>query len=568
MTCSGIPCSPGIGLGTAAVIEEADLDYSHVVFSGKAQEKERLAKAIDAFCGDTEQMWQELRGTVGEKEAGILKGQMMMIRDPFMLSQMNEFIDGGQCAEAALDAVCNMYIEMFSSVDDELTNQRATDVRDIRTRAMRLLLGVREIRAGSVAKGTVLVARDFTPSMTVGINPGNVAAIVTETGGKTSHSAILARALEIPAVLGTPNLMSSVKSGDFLIVDGTDGTVVVSPDSRTIERYEKKRSVLKDALASLSVFTGKPTVSSDGHRFRLYGNIGKARDAAEVLRHDGEGVGLFRTEFLFMDRVKAPSEEEQFEAYREVAETMDGREVIIRTLDIGGDKDVPYLCTEKEENPFLGCRAIRYCLDREDIFSVQLRALLRASAFGNIRILLPLVSTVDELRRTKSLIARLRRELNEKNIPYAAELPVGVMIETPAAALIADLLAKEADFFSIGTNDLTQYTMAVDRGNAKVAGLYSTYHPAVIRSVRNIISAAKEAGIPVGMCGEAAADPLMIPLLISFGLDEFSVTPASVLSVRKTISLWSKEEADVLAGEVLHLSNIDGIEAYLRANAK
>ena len=563
---NGIGASAGIGIGRAVLVRLPDLDYSHVAFQGAEAEKARLSAAAAAFTEKTAAMAEAMKERVGEKQAEILLGQIMMLGDPFMTSQMNDFIDQGACAEGALDAVCGMYVDMFSSVEDELTRQRATDVRDLRDRMLAQLLGQAELDLSALPPSAVLVARDLTPSMTAGLKKDAVAGIVTEVGGTTSHSAILARAMELPAVLSVENATALIKEGDTVVVDGGEGQVLVSPGEDILRDYRARREALLAQRADLDLYRGRPTRTADGRAVRLCGNIGSAKDARAVMEATGEGVGLFRTEFLFMDRSALPDEEEQFQAYRAAAEALEGRELIIRTLDVGGDKDIPYLGLEKEDNPFLGYRAIRYCLGRQDVFAAQLRALLRASAYGDIKIMLPLVTCADELRQAKALLTRLKGELDAEGLPYNREIRVGVMIETPAASLIADLLAREADFFSIGTNDLTQYTMAADRGNAKVSYLGSPYNPAVLRSIRHIIRCGHEAGIPVGMCGEAAADPLMLPLLLSFGLDEFSVGASAILPTRKLLSKWSVEEAGRLTAEVMELSSTDGIRAYLKAN--
>ena len=564
MIYKGIAGAEGIGIGKALVVCEQTLDYSHVVFSGAENETNRLQAAIAAFCEKVTAMQKKLTASVGEKQAEILNGQIMMIQDPFMTSQMQDFIAGGQCAEAAVDAVCNMYIEMFSSVEDDLTRQRATDIRDMRARLLGILLGQTEVDLSDLPPETVLVAHDFTPSMTANMQKEHIVGILSECGSKTSHSAILARSLELPAVMSVENICTLLENGDTVIVDGTRGEVVVRPAQGILEAYASKREQLKMEKQALHAFAGKKTVTADGKQLAVYANIGKPDDVPAVLQNDGEGVGLFRTEFLFMDRTALPSEEEQFAAYRAVATQMQGKEVIIRTLDVGGDKDIPYLHMEKEENPFLGHRAVRYCLDNPEIYKVQLRALLRASAYGNIKIMLPLVTTVSEVRRVRELLESTKAELRRENIQFRENIPVGVMIETPAAAMTADLLAKEADFFSIGTNDLTQYTMAVDRGNRKVSALYSHYNPAVLRLIKQTAEAANRAGIPVGMCGEAAANRMMIPLLISFGLTEFSVSAPSVLKVRKTISTWTKHEADEVAEKVMSMSSEKEIYDYLK----
>lgn len=568
MIYKGIAGAEGIGIGKALVVCEQTLDYSHVVFSGAENETNRLQAAIAAFCEKVTAMQKKLTASVGEKQAEILNGQIMMIQDPFMTSQMQDFIAGGQCAEAAVDAVCNMYIEMFSSVEDDLTRQRATDIRDMRARLLGILLGQTEVDLSDLPPETVLVAHDFTPSMTANMQKEHIVGILSECGSKTSHSAILARSLELPAVMSVENICTLLENGDTVIVDGTRGEVVVRPAQGILEAYASKREQLKMEKQALHAFAGKKTVTADGKQLAVYANIGKPDDVPAVLQNDGEGVGLFRTEFLFMDRTALPSEEEQFAAYRAVATQMQGKEVIIRTLDVGGDKDIPYLHMEKEENPFLGHRAVRYCLDNPEIYKVQLRALLRASAYGNIKIMLPLVTTVSEVRRVRELLESTKAELRRENIKFRENIPVGVMIETPAAAMTADLLAKEADFFSIGTNDLTQYTMAVDRGNSKVSALYSHYNPAVLRLIKQTAEAANRAGIPVGMCGEAAGDKAFIPLLIAFGLHEFSVTPAAVLPTRKTVSLWSKTDADALAERVLTLDSAEEVAAALEEAAR
>lgn len=560
----GVGASRGIGIGKIVCIKEQSLDYSQVVSQGSEQEKKRLKAAVETFCEMTQRMADDIRERVGQKESEILTGQVMMLNDPFMLGQMDDMIHSGSCAEAALDAVCQMYIEMFSNVDDELMKQRATDIRDIRTRMLRLLLGVETVKISEVPKGTILAARDLTPSMTVGLKPENVSAILTEIGGKTSHSAILARALSIPAVLGIPGLLEQVQDEQTAVVNGETGEVILSPDADTLYRYTKQQEEQLRQKATLSVYRDKPTVDADGTPYQLYANIGSVMEAQSALENGAEGIGLFRTEFLFMDRPSMPTEEEQYEAYRAISHLMQGKEVIIRTLDVGGDKEIPYLKMKAEQNPFLGWRAIRYCLEETELFRIQLRALLRAGAeHHNIKIMLPLVTGVEEIRRTKELISQCKQELRERGVPYDDSIEVGVMIETPAAALTADLLAKEAAFFSIGTNDLTQYTMAVDRGNAKVENLYKTMHPAVLRSIRSMIHAAREAGIPVGMCGEAAADPALIPLLLSFGLNELSVNSASILRTRRIVSQWKHEEAEQVEQRAMALDTAQAVEEYL-----
>ena len=530
----GIGASQGYGIGRAVIIEDANLDYSAVKYQSAESEKTRLQAAVKEFIKVTVEMVESIKKSTGEKEAEILEGHITMLNDPFMISGMNEQIDSGSVAEAAADAVCQMFIDMFSGIEDEMMRQRASDIKDIRDGLLGILLGVKKVDIGAVAKGSVLIAKDFTPSMTSQIKKENVEAIVTEVGGITSHSAILARAMGLPAALSATKATESIKNGDLLIVDGYTGEVFVNPDeAKVLEYTEKQKQYLKEK-EGLKIYLNKPTMTKSGEKKYVYGNIGKAADAETVLQNGGEGIGLFRTEFLFMDRDSEPSEEEQYEAYSTVAKIFGDREVIIRTLDIGGDKAIDYLSIEKEENPFLGYRAIRYCLDNKPLFKKQLRALLRAAACGNVKIMLPLVTEIEEVRAAKELIAECEAELKDEGVEYRSA-PVGIMIETPSAAIISDLLAREVEFFSIGTNDLTGYTMAVDRGNAKVSHLYDAFKPSVLRAIEMTIKNAKEAGIMVGMCGEAAANSELIPKLIEWGLDEFSVTPSTILQTRKTI---------------------------------
>lgn len=564
----GIAGSAGYGVGKVVIISDAKPEYENRTITDTDAEIKRYDDAVAAFTEKTHAMAEAMKESVGEHNAEILEGHILLLTDPGMDEITKGAIMSGTCAEAAFESTCDMFAGMFQMADDELTRQRATDIGDIKVRMLKILTGAPDVNISEVPAGTILVAEDLTPSMTAGIVKENVAGIITAVGGKTSHSAILARALEIPAVLSVDGIVDMVSDGMMAVVDGCDGICILDPSREDIDEYQAKREKYLSDKALLEVYRGKDTVTADGVKVHLYGNIGNPEDAKQVAACDGEGVGLFRTEFLFMGASELPSEEEQFQAYKAAAETMEGREVIIRTLDVGGDKDIPYLGLEKEDNPFLGFRAVRYCLQNKDSYRVQLRALLRASAFGDIKIMVPLVTCVDEIRSVKALVKELMAELDAENIAYNKDIQVGAMIETPAASLIADLLAKEADFFSIGTNDLTQYTMAVDRGNAKVAYLYSSYNPAVLRSMKNIIEAANAAGIMVGMCGEAAADPFLIPLLISFGLGEFSVSATSVLATRGTIAKWSKAEADELAAKALSLATEAEVAELLRANAR
>lgn len=562
----GVNASEGIGIGKVMLIEEVSLDYEKKQITDTQDEIDRYRKVFDAYCEKTEKQAENIKNTIGEKEADIILGHLLMIKDPAMSSSIEGNISNGCCAEDAVAQVCDMFIGVFSMADDELTKQRASDVEDIKNGLITMLLGKEEVDIASAPSGTVLVAKDLTPSMTSCIVKENIVGIVTEVGGKTSHSAILARAMEIPAVLSVPNAMETFENGQEIIVDGSHGEVIENPSDGEIAIYREKTIEYKKEKKELKKFIGKETVTADGVKVELCCNIGKPDDADAVLSKDGEGVGLFRTEFLYMDSSSIPTEEEQFEAYKKTVLKLGDKPLIIRTLDVGGDKDIPYLGLSKEDNPFMGFRAVRYCLHREDVYKPQLRALLRASAFGNIKIMIPLVTCIDEVREVKAMIENIKAELDSENIAYNKDIQVGVMVETPAASLIADLLAEEADFFSIGTNDLTGYTMAVDRGNADVAYLYSAFQPAVLRSIKKIIEDGKD--IMVGMCGEAAADPLLIPLLLAFGLDEFSVSATSVLKTRKIISQWTIDEAKEVAEKALTLKTESEVVEYLTSVAK
>ena len=562
----GTNASDGIGIGTAVIVEEAELIITRREVNDTEAEVQRFKGALETTIAETQKMAEDLAARVGEKEAEIMQGHMMLLSDPMLTGEIENSISNDKVnAEFAIETVCNMYADMFASMGDELMQQRATDMRDIKVRMQRTLMGLQSADVSSLPAGTVLVAKDLTPSMTAGINPTNVVGIVTELGGRTSHSAILARALEIPAVVAVNGLLEQVKDGDTVVLDGSTGEVYVNPDTEIKTAYEAKRDQFLKEKKELEKYIGKPSVTKDGVQVEIVANIGKPEDVDKVLQYDGEGVGLFRTEFLFMDRTSMPTEDEQFEAYKKVAAAMNGKPVIIRTLDIGGDKEIPYMGLEKDENPFLGYRAIRLCLDRkEDIYKPQLRALLRASAFGNIRIMIPLVTCIEEYREAKALIEELKKELDEKGIAYKKDIQVGIMVETAAASLIADIFAKEADFFSIGTNDLTQYTMSVDRGNKKISYLYSTFNPAVLRSIRHIIACGREAGIMVGMCGEAASDPMMVPLLLAFGLNEFSMSASAILRTRKLVTEYSVSELQEVADKAMSFATTAEVEAYMR----
>ena len=564
----GINASDGIGIGVAQVAIEPDLSFVPTAPEDAVAEKARYDAAIAKFIDMTNVQIERMTASVGPEAAMIMAAHIEFAEDEGIKEQVAADIASGKCAEQAVSEAYDMYYNMFASMDDEIFRERAADVADVKTGLLVNLLGKEVIDLSVLPENSVVVVHELTPSMTADIDKDNVVAIVTETGGRTSHSAIIARALEIPAVLSVADVTKQVKSGDMLIVDGGKGKVIAEPNALELETYRLEAKKLAEEKAALEAFRGLPTKTADGHEVLLVANIGNPEDANGALEHDAEGVGLFRSEFLFMDAKELPSEEEQFAAYQKVAIRMKGMPVIIRTLDVGGDKAIPYLDMKPEENPFMGFRAVRYCLANPNQYKVQLRALLRASAFGDVEIMIPLVTALDEIRSVNALIAECKAELDAEGIAYNKDVKVGTMMETPSASLIADLLAAECDFFSIGTNDLTGYTMCCDRGNDRVAGLYQVYQPSVLRSIKRIIEEGNKAGIMVGMCGEAAADPLLIPVLLSFGLDEFSVSAPSILRTRKTISQWTLEEANALTEKVMGLKTANEVKAALQAAAK
>ena len=566
MKIYGVGAAEGIGIGVAKVVREQNVEVVKRTVLDSEAEVNNFMRVLDITKAETEEMSQALEKNASAKEAEILFGHIMLMSDPMLVDEIVNRIKGESvCAEYVIEEVCNQYAAVFASMDDELMQQRATDMIDIKTRLIKKVLGIENTDLSKLPYGSILVAKDLTPSMTAGLNPDNVLGIVTQFGGKTSHSAILARALEIPAVVGLSNLPEDISDDTDILLDGESGEVIILPTDNEKSDYENKKKNYDANKEMLKKYRELPSISKDGKKVEIAGNIGSPEDAKKVIENGGEGIGLFRTEFLFMDRDCMPTEEEQFESYKEVATAMEGKPVIIRTLDIGGDKEIPYMGIVQDENPFLGYRAIRLCLDRkDDIYIPQLRALLRASAFGNIKIMLPLITSMDEIREAKALISDIKKELDEKNIAYNKNIEVGIMVETAAASLLADIFAKEVDFFSIGTNDLIQYTMSVDRGNVKIAGLYSPFSPAVLRSINRIITEGKKAGIMVGMCGEAAADPLLIPVLLAWGMDEFSMSASSILKSRQIISGCDSKDLKAKADKVLEMSTESEIKEYLK----
>lgn len=560
----GIGTSKGIGIGKALIIHKCKNAVSRVKIKDTEAEVDKFNEAVEKFIQETNELVDKLSQKLNgdDKNALVLKNQEYLIRDPEFTSGVISAITNDKLnAEAAVEDTCEMLKNIFLSFNNDTMTQRVADIEDMKQRLIAIMQGQKHIDLTKLSDNTVIIADEIHPSMTANMDTEHIAGIISEKGGDTSHASILARALEIPAVLSVKDICSKIAEGEEVIVDGAYGEVFVNPTPITLKIYNKKKKAYDERVKELKKYIDKQTATRDGRK--VMANIGNADEAAKAVKAGAEGVGLFRTEFLFMNKQALPTEEEQYNEYKKAAVVLDGRQLTIRTLDIGGDKDIPYMGLTKELNPFLGYRAIRFCLDRVDIFTTQLRAVLRASAYGNIRIMIPMITSVTEVQAVKKIINGICRDLDKKDIKYDKDIKIGIMIETPAAAIMADVLAHEVDFFSIGTNDLTQYTLAVDRGNENVAYLYSALNPAVIRSIKHIIECAHNAGIEAGMCGEAAADERMIPLLLNFGLDEFSVTVSRVLETRKEIASWSSKEVKEITENVMNYSEEKEVSNYL-----
>ncbi len=542
MTLKGIPASEGIGLGRAIVIRESDSEISNTQVTDINTELDRFLAAVERAKEEIKEIKETAQRNLGEKNAMIFDAHLLILEDPELFNMVKENISKGMNAESALDESAKFFETILSSLEDEYMRERANDIRDVTSRVIKILSHKEEIDLKSIPSCSIAVARELTPSQTAQMDKQNVRGFVTEKGGKTSHTAIIARTYEIPAVVGIGDITSVVRDGDFLIIDGNDGTVYVNPDESIIREYEKRLEEETRKKEELRKFLQIEARTQDGRRIKLVANIAHVDETDVALKNGAEGVGLFRTEFLFMDRTEPPSEEEQFQAYKTVLEKMGERPVIIRTLDIGGDKSIPYLNIPKEENPFLGCRAIRLCLAQQDLFKVQLRALLRASVYGNLKIMFPMISCIDEIIQTKEIMKEVKTELDKEDVKYSEDFEIGIMVETPAAAIISDMLAEEVDFFSIGSNDLIQYTLVIDRTNDKVSYLYNPLHPAVLRLIKLTVDNAHKKGIEVGVCGEIASDLNMVPILIGLGVDELSVSPSKVLNVKKKIFETNSEK--------------------------
>lgn len=565
----GIGASAGIAIAKAYRLEEPELQVAKRIIGDKDAEERRLEQAISRSKAELDKITDYVNRELGADKAEIVAAQLLVLNDPELLNPVFENIrTDGVNAEFALNESAGRFVSMLEAMESEYMRERAKDIRDVTKRVTAHLLGVTIPDPGLISEEVVIIAEDLAPSDTAQLNRRYVKGFATDIGGRTSHSAIMARTLEIPAVVGTKQATSTIEHGTVVIVDGVEGEVIVDPSPETIARYEAKKAQYETQKAQWAKLVHEPTITKDGKRVELAANIGTPADVKSVLENGGEAVGLYRTEFLYMGKDRLPTEEEQYAAYKTVLEKMNGKPVVVRTLDIGGDKELPYLELPKEMNPFLGFRAIRLCLDRQDIFRTQLRALLRGSVHGNLRIMFPMIATLDEFRAARDLLLEEKGRLQKEGHEVSNHIQLGIMVEIPSTALLADQFAKEVDFFSIGTNDLIQYTMAADRMNEQVSYLYQPYNPAILRLVKNVIDAAHAEGKWVGMCGEMAGDATAIPLLLGLGLDEFSMSATSILPARSQISILSTSEMKELAHRALQLGTAEEVAELVQSIAK
>ena len=561
----GIEASPGIAIGKVFLYQETKLVIDSKMKCDAECEEKRLLDGRNKAKEQLLKIREKTAKNLGEDKAAIFDGHITLLEDEDLFDEVVEIIqDEHICAEAALERGIAEYCDMLAHLDDEYLRERAADLRDIGKRWVYNVAGAEILDLGSLPPNTIVVAKDLTPSDTAQIDLNNVVAFVTEIGGKTAHSSIMARSLELPAVVGTGNICSLVKTGDSIIVDALTGEVILNPTEEEVQKYSVKKQDFLDEKELLKQLKDKEAISKDGVKVGAWANIGSPKDIEGVLRNGAKGIGLYRTEFLFMNNDRFPSEDEQFEAYKIVAEKMEGKPVTIRTMDIGGDKSLPYMELPKEENPFLGWRAIRVCLDRPEILKTQFRALLRASAFGYIKIMLPMIMDIEEIRKARKLLEECKAELKQEGAKFDADIALGIMVETPSVAFRARYFAEEVDFFSIGTNDLTQYTLAVDRGNEHISRLYNTYNPAVLEAIRLAIKGAHEAGITISMCGEFAGDPNATPILLGMGLDAFSMSAISIPKVKKNIMSLDKEKCKALVEKVMAQKTPDEVLAIVK----
>ena len=561
----GTGASPGIALGKALVIEHSELVIEKKTIENIDEEIQKLESAVKVSKEELTKVKEKALAELGEHEAEIFEAHLLVLEDPELIgSAISKIRDEKVNADYALNEIKEIFVAMFESMDNEYMRERAADIKDVTNRVLRHILGIKVVDLAGLDEEVVLIAHDLTPSDTATMNKNMVLGFLTDIGGRTSHTAIMARTLEIAAVVGLNDITKKVKDGDYIVFNGDTGEVIVNPDEETKAKYASLKEEFEEYRKSLELLKGQASITTDGRHVELAGNIGSPNDVEGLIKNDAEGVGLYRTEFLYMDKEDSfPTEEEQYEAYKAVLEGMNNKPIVIRTLDIGGDKELPYFEMEAEMNPFLGYRAIRLCLDRKDIFKTQLRALYRASVHGKLRIMFPMISSLEELLDAKEVIKEVLKELDAENIAYSNDVEVGMMIEIPSAAVISDVLATHVDFFSIGTNDLIQYTCAVDRMNQKISHLYNQFNPAVLRLIKMVIDNAHKEGKWVGMCGESAGDQRMIPILLGFGLDEFSMSPISILPARKLITSLSYADMQKFADEVLAMGTAKEIKEYV-----
>ncbi|MGH2317921.1 phosphoenolpyruvate--protein phosphotransferase [Planococcus sp. SE5232] len=564
-TMSGIAASNGIAIAKAFRLENPELNVDKRTISDTDSELERLTSALEQSITELEAIQKKTAEQISEKEAAIFGAHLLVLSDPELVGPITERITADKVnAEFALQETTDMFISMFEAMDNDYMKERAADIRDVRKRVLAHLLGVTIQSPSMISDEVIIIAEDLTPSDTVQLNAEFVKGFITDIGGRTSHSAILARTLEIPAVVGAKTAMADIKNGMTVIVDGLDGTILIDPEVSVIEEYKNKQTAYDQQKAEWAVLKNEATVTADGQAVELGANIGTPKDIAGVVDNGGEAIGLYRTEFLYMGRDQFPTEDEQVEAYAAVLKGMQGKPTVVRTLDIGGDKELSYLDLPKELNPFLGLRAIRLCLEMPDMFRTQLRALLRASVHGNLKIMFPMIATVDEFRAAKALLLEEKAKLQSEGVEVSESIEVGIMVEIPSTAVMADTFAKEVDFFSIGTNDLIQYTMAADRMNESVSYLYQPFNPAILRLVKMVIDASHREGKWTGMCGEMAGDEIAIPILLGLGLDEFSMSASSILKARSQISKLSKAEMAQHTDQILALSTSQEVEDYVK----
>ena len=562
----GTGASPGIAMGKALILKECELIIEKKSIEDVEVEVKKLQEAVSKSKLELTKVKEKALEELGEHEAQIFESHLLVLEDPELLdSSIAKIREEKVNADYALNEVKEMFVGIFESMDNEYMRERAADIKDVTNRVLRNILDLKVVDLAALEEEVILLANDLTPSDTATMNKKKVLGFLTNVGGRTSHTAIMARTLEVAAIVGLNDITEKVKDGDYIVFNGDSGEVIVNPDEETIQNYSKLKNNFEEYKESLKQLKGKSSITLDGRHVELAGNIGSPNDVEGLINNDAEGVGLYRTEFLYMNKEDSfPTEDEQYEAYKAVLEGMNGKPIVIRTLDIGGDKELPYFNMEHEMNPFLGYRAIRLCLDRKDIFITQLRALYRASMHGKLRIMFPMISSLEELLSAKEVIKEVLAEMDANGEAYSKDVEVGMMIEIPSAAIISDILAKHVDFFSIGTNDLIQYTCAVDRMNQKISHLYNQFNPAVLRLINMVIDNAHKEGKWVGMCGESAGDPLMIPILLGMGLDEFSMSPISILPARKFITSVNYEDMKKLAKEVLAMGSAEEIKAYIQ----